>query len=233
MFEGKKDDNRCCCWKTKIFLQHDQGIDGSRLNYERVYYCDDYDHNFPHHPPFVIIGGAVIWVIRSNDSSQRGDSGDRKQPEVAAQTKMMRATIKNSKVRITAVQKNPKSLRTSRIRLRKAKGERRRRRFLLMRRRNLIIQQILIRCSSSSTPAQTKDNHQKILQSFELNLYLPGVETALSTLAHLHKRGGDLRIWPWVWANFFWKKQMFVKFLNYVFLSALTSKLRRNYFLRK
>ena len=125
LVEGKKDDNHyCCCCdlkKTKIFLQHDQGIDGSRLNYERVYYCDDYDHNFPHHPSFVIIGGAVIWVIRSNDSSQRGDSGDRKQPEVAAQTKMMRATIKNSKVRITAVKKNPKSLRTSGIRLRKAK----------------------------------------------------------------------------------------------------------------
>ena len=34
---------------------------------------------------------------------------------------MMRATIKNSKVRITAVKKNPKSLRTSGIRLRKAK----------------------------------------------------------------------------------------------------------------
>ena len=161
MFEGKKDDNRCCCWKTKIFLQHDQGIDGSRLNYERVYYCDDYDHNFPHHPSFVIIGGAVIWVIRSNDSSQRGDSGDRKQPEVAAQTKMMRATIKNSNVRITAVKKNPKSLLNIRNRVKKGRRERRRR-----RRRNLIIQQILIRCSSSSTPAQTKDNHPKILQSF-------------------------------------------------------------------
>ena len=124
-------------------------------NYERVYYCDDYDHNFPHHPSFVIIGGAVIWVIRSNDSSQRGDSGDRKQPEVAAQTKMMRATIKNSNVRITAIKKNPKTLRISGIGLRKAKRGRRRGRFLLMRRRNLIIQQILIRCSSSSTPAQT------------------------------------------------------------------------------
>ena len=39
---------------------------------------------------------------------------------------MMRATIKNSNVRITAVKKNPKSLRTSRIGLRKAKGGRRR-----------------------------------------------------------------------------------------------------------
>ena len=91
-------------------------------NYERVYYCDDYDHNFPHHPSFVIIGGAVIWVIRSNDSSQRGDSGDRKQPEVAAQTKMMRGTIKNSNVWITAMKKNPKTLRISGIGLRKAKG---------------------------------------------------------------------------------------------------------------
>ena len=36
---------------------------------------------------------------------------------------MMRATIKNSNVRITAVKKNPKSLRTSRIGLRKAGGK--------------------------------------------------------------------------------------------------------------
>ena len=125
MFEGNHDDSHCFCCdlkKTKIFLQHDQGIDGSRLHYERVYYCDDYDHNFPHHPSFVIIGGAVIWVIRSNDSSQRGDSGDRKQPEVAAQTKMMRATIKNSNVRITAVKKNPKTLLNIRNRVKKGKG---------------------------------------------------------------------------------------------------------------